>query len=278
MESGFHMKLVPLLVLSLCPLSHAFASKAKAPAQLEYLPAQPDRKAAAPAGATPLTKKLADGTLLVDFEGETVGAEPKSFSAAVGHWLVGVDGTNRVLVVDGRKWDKGQTGANIAEKARLIYGERYAEFLDSVKNYAYFPFAVLNDVSDFRNGEISFRFKPIDGRVDQGAGIVFNLKPNGDYLIVRANALENNLILFKYVKGERSSVEWVRNVPTATRQWHDLKVEIQGKEVKGYLDGKHYLSYKLPEPVSGRIGVWSKADSVVYFDDYRVKESGNPAR
>jgi hypothetical protein len=205
-----------------------------------------------------------------NFEAETVGAEPKSFAAAVGNWTIGVEGQNKVLVVDGSKWEEGKASANIADKAKLIYGERYAEFLDNVKTYAYFPFAVYKAVDSFSSGEIEFRFKPMNGRIDQGAGILFNLKQNGDYLTVRANALENNLVLFKYVKGKRSAVKWVKNVPTPTRKWQTLKVMVDGKNVKGYLDGKLYLEHTLPEPVSGKIGVWSKADSVIYFDGYKV--------
>jgi len=87
---------------------------------------------------------------------------------------------------------------------------------------------------------------------------------------VRANALENNLVLFKYEKGKRSSVEWIRDTPTPSGQWQDLKVRISGTKVEAYLNGKLYLTHTLPTPVSGKIGVWSKADSVVYFDDYRV--------
>ena len=68
----------------------------------------------------------------------------------------------------------------------------------------------------------------------------------------------------------RSSVKWIRDTPTATRQWHDLKVRISGVKVEGYLDGKRYLEHTLPAPVSGRIGLWSKADSHMYFDDYTV--------
>jgi ABC-2 type transport system permease protein len=107
-------------------------------------------------------------------------------------------------------------------------------------------------------------------RIDQGAGILFNLQPNGDYLTVRANPLENNLVLWKFEKGKRSSVKWIRNTPTATRQWHDLKVRVAGPKVEGYLDGKLYLEHVLPEPVSGRVGLWSKADSHMYFDDFTV--------
>src|SRR6266446_5938084 len=193
-----------------------------------------------------------------DFSGETVGAEPVSFVPAVGNWLIGADGGNKVLIVDGRKWSEGQPSAGLADKARALYGERYAEFLDNVKAYAYFPFAVFKDLQDFKEGEISLRFRPIAGRIDQAAGIVFDLKPNGDYLILRANALENNLVLFQYVRGKRSSVKWIRNTPTATHQWHDLKLVISGKKLTGSLDGKDYLTFDLPEPVSGKVALWSK--------------------
>jgi hypothetical protein len=208
--------------------------------------------------------------LKIDFSDETVGAEPKSFISVVGVWRIETDGNNKVLVVDGRRWKEGQTAAGIADKARALYGERYAEFLDRVQAYAYFPYAAAKDVADFRDGDISVRFEGISGRIDQGAGILFNLKQNGDYLTIRANPLENNLVLWKFEKGRRSSVKWIRNTPTPTRQWHDLKVRIAGPKVEGYLDGKLYLEHTLPEPVSGRIGLWSKADSHMYFDDYTV--------
>ena len=208
--------------------------------------------------------------LKIDFSDETVGAEPKSFISVVGIWRIETDGNNKVLVVDGRQWKEGQTAAGIADKARALYGERYAEFLDRVQAYAYFPYAAAKDVADFRDGDISVRFEGISGRIDQGAGILFNLKQNGDYLTIRANPLENNLVLWKFEKGRRSSVKWIRNTPTSTRQWHDLKVRIAGPKVEGYLDGKLYLEHTLPEPVSGRIGLWSKADSHMYFDDYTV--------
>jgi hypothetical protein len=208
--------------------------------------------------------------LKIDFSSETVGAEPTSFLSVVGVWRIEADGDNKVLVVDGRQWKEGQASAGLADKARALYGERYAEFLDRVQAYAYFPYAIVKDVDDFRNGEISVRFEGISGRIDQGAGILFNLKPNGDYLTVRANPLENNLVLWKFEKGKRSSVKWIRNTPTATRQWHDLKVRIADTKVEGYLDGKLYLEHVLSEPVTGRIGLWSKADSHMYFNNYTV--------
>ncbi len=205
-----------------------------------------------------------------DLSTETVGAEPKTITPVVGVWTIAQDGNNKVLMVDGSRWKEGQPAANLADKARALYGERYAEFLDNVKSFAYYPYAVATGIDDFRDGDISMRFKPLAGRVDQGAGILFNLKPNGNYLTIRANALENNLVLWQFVNGKRTSVKWIRNTPTVTQQWHTLKVRIAGKKVEGYLDEKLLLEHELPEPASGRIGVWSKADSVVYMSDYTV--------
>ena len=212
----------------------------------------------------------AEQQVKIDLADETVGADPKAFVSAVGIWRIEQEGPTKVLAVDGRQWREGQSAAGIADKARALYGDRYAEFLDRVQAYAYFPYAVAKDVADFRNGEISVRFKGLSGRIDQGAGILFNLKPNGDYLTLRANALENNLVLWKFEKGRRSSVKWVRNTPTPSRVWHDLKVRINGTKVEGYLNGKLLLEHTLPQPVSGRIGLWSKADSYMHFDGYTV--------
>ena len=206
----------------------------------------------------------------IDFSDETAGAEPKSLVPVVGVWRIENDAGKKVLAVDGRQWKEGQSSAGIADKARALYGERYAEFLDRVQAYAYFPYAVAPNVENFTAGEITVRFEGLSGRIDQGAGILFNLKPNGDYLTIRANCLENNLVLWKFEKGKRSSVKWVRNTPTATKQWHELKVRISGTKVEGYLDGKLYLEETLPQPVSGRIGLWSKADSYMHFTDYTV--------
>jgi len=213
---------------------------------------------------------LAGQPTAIDLTGETIGAEPKAFVPVVGFWRIEDDKGKKVLTVDGRQWKEGQASAGIADKARALYGERYAEFLDRVQVFAYYPYVVAPNVLNFTDGEITVRFEGLSGRIDQGAGILFNLQPNGDYLTVRANCLENNLVLWKFEKGKRSSVNWVRNTPTATHQWHDLKVRISGTKVEGYLDGKLYLQHTLAQPVSGRIGLWSKADSHMYFSDYTV--------
>src|SRR4029077_11564151 len=178
--------------------------------------------------ALPAFTLAAGQPVSVDLTGETVGAEPTSLIPMVGIWRIENDGGRKVLAVDGRQWKEGQSSGGIADTARALYGERFAAVLDRVQAYAYFPYVVAKDVQDFKQGEITVRFEGISGRIDQGAGILFNLKPNGDYLAMRANPLENNLVLWKFEKGKRSSVKWIRNTPTATHQWHDLKVQVAG--------------------------------------------------
>ncbi len=254
----------------------SFFAPAPVPARLEYLPSgQATTASPAAAPATPVVSAgSAAGVVSFDFSAETVGAPPQAFVPVVGNWLIGDENGNRVLVVDGRTWRQGQTAAGLADRAHSLYGDRYAEFLDNVQSFAYFPYAVATGVDDFRDGEISIRFKGIDGRIDQAMGILFDVKPNGDYLTVRANPLEDNLVLWSFIHGKRASVKWIRNTPTPTRQWHDLKVVIKGTAVEGYLNGKLYLSHTLARPVSGRVGLWSKADSVVYVDDVVVRPAG----
>ena len=206
----------------------------------------------------------------ITFTGEAVGGPAKEFSAFVGTWHIDKDGKNEVYAVDGRKWEQGVMAEGIARKAKAMYGKRYAEFLDNLQAYKYFPLTIYKPVHNFSSGVISVSFKTISGRIDQGAGIAFNIKQNGDYLVVRANPLEQNLVLFKMEKGRRSSVKWTRNVPHKSRVWHTLKVVVEGKTIKGYVNGKLWLTHVYKEPVSGKIGLWSKADSYVFFDNFSV--------
>jgi hypothetical protein len=205
-----------------------------------------------------------------DFGAEQIGTEPTSLKAVVGDWRIGKEKDNAVLVVDGSKWQEGKASGGVAEKAKSLYGARYAEFLDNVKAYAYFPFAVATYVDDFRGGEISVRFKAISGKIDQAAGIIFDGQPNGDYLILRANALEDNVILFKFEHGKRSFVKRVADIPTPKLQWHELRMVLKGRDMQGYLNGKLVLEHTLDHDVSGKVGLWSKADSVVQMDDFTV--------
>ena len=210
-------------------------------------------------------------TIRVDLSKERSGRDSTRFLAVVGNWSIVDDGGTKVLGVDGRQWLRGQPAGGLAQNARAIYGSRHEEFIDNVKAFAYFPYAVAKDVDDFQNGKISMRFKLVAGQLDQCAGILFNLKPNGDYLTVRFNGKEDNVVLWTFVKGKRSFVKkGTENVPLQMNTWHSLEISVNGTSLQASLDGKHLLDYTLAEPVSGHIGVWSKTDSVSYFDQYTV--------
>jgi hypothetical protein len=200
---------------------------------------------------------------------------PSHFIPIVGDWSTAKDDAGKsVLQVDGRQWIKGQPSAGLAAKARTIYGARHEEFIDGVKAYAYFPYAVAKDVDDFRDGEISMRFRLLAGQLDQCAGILFNLKPNGDYLTVRFNGKEDNLVLWTFKSGKRSFVKkGVHDVPLKMGEWHRMKIAVSGTQLRGYLDDELLLEYTLAEPVSGKVGTWSKTDSVSQFDAYEVRKT-----
>ena len=188
----------------------------------------------------------------------------------VGVWRVQTDAGKQVLEVDGSAWKRGQVSAEFQQSATKVFGEKAGEFAKRVSSAANFPFAIFAGVQDFHDGEITVRFKPLAGKSDQAAGILFDLKENGDYLVLRANALEDNLILFRYQNGRRSAVKEVKNAPAPSGIWHDLKVTVNGKELKGFLDGKLLLEQPLENPVSGKVGLWSKDDSVTLFEGFTL--------
>src|SRR5216684_7242040 len=168
-------------------------------------------------------------TVRVDVAKDKAGSEPTRFLGVVGNWLVVPEGGKNVLMVDGRQWKKGQPAGGLADKARLIYGSRHEEFIDNVKAFAYFPYAVAQGVQDFENGEISMRFQIVEGQLDSCAGILFNLKPNGDYLTVRFNGKEDNLVLWTFNKGARKFVKkGSEDMALQRKQWYTMKVAIKG--------------------------------------------------
>jgi hypothetical protein len=204
------------------------------------------------------------------FKDESPGKEANLFSSMVGMWLIDKDGPRYVYAVDGRS-GKSFLSQKAEINAKALFGAKHADFLKGITAYKEFPLTICKEVPDFSDGTLVISFKAISGGEDQAAGIAFNIKPNGEYLAVRANALEKNLVLFKFEKGRRTSLQWVNNVPTSSRQWHTLKVTIKGKKIEGYLDDKQYLNYTSEYLISGRIGLWSKADSYVLFDNFIVQ-------
>ena len=133
-----------------------------------------------------------------------------------------------------------------------------------------FPLAVLTD-GTYRNVGIRVKFKAISGKVDQAAGLVFRLKNPDNYYIVRANALEDNYRLYRLVDGSRRHFAGA-NFKVTPSEWHELKVEITGNRIVCYYDGvKKIEATDDTFADAGRVGLWTKADSVTHFDDFVVK-------
>lgn len=194
-------------------------------------------------------------TRKVDFSDDTVGQPPEGFefghtakAGAPGKWVIQADGPNKYLV---------QT--------------------DPDSTRARFPIAVLSEVSA-ADIDLSVRFKPISGRVDQAAGLVWRYRDQDNYYIVRANALEDNVVLYKVengtrtdlpVKGEGRTYGKKTEVPAA--QWSTLRVVANGPRFEVYFNGTKLYEVEdgtFTQP--GNVGVWTKADSVTQFDDLTV--------
>ncbi len=120
---------------------------------------------------------------------------------------------------------------------------------------------------------VTVRFKPISGRQDQAAGIIFRIQDKDNYYILRANALEANVNLYKYVGGSRSDIKDGAG-KTATGQWQELRLEATGDRLRGFLNGVLVVETTDATYRAGRVGLWTKADSVTCFDDLSVKAAG----
>jgi len=132
-----------------------------------------------------------------------------------------------------------------------------------------FPVAIADDGS-FQDLEMSVKFKAVSGEVDRAAGMVFRLKDANNYYIVRANALENNYRLYQMVKGRRVQFAGA-NLKVASGEWHELRVVCMGNHITCFYDGeKKFDATDETFRDAGKVGLWTKADSVTYFDDLRV--------
>src|SRR5439155_1434367 len=117
--------------------------------------------------------------------------------------------------------------------------------------------------------DVSVRFKPISGREDASGGIVYRFA-DGRYYLVRANALEDNFRLYHYDRG-RHELASARVAAPALGRWHTLRVVVVGDRIQGSLDGKLLLDHRDTRARAGRVGLWTKADSVTAFDDLSIR-------
>jgi hypothetical protein len=143
-----------------------------------------------------------------------------------------------------------------------------------------FPMAILNTVN-YGDGEVSVKFKTIAGKTDQAAGVVWRYRDPNNYYLVRANALENNIVMYKVEDGIRFSLAPKGKPPKTygvrhripSRTWSILKVSFKKSRFEVYFD--HRKVFEADDATftqPGKVGLWTKADSVTYFDDFQVSE------
>ena len=140
----------------------------------------------------------------------------------------------------------------------------------SKKNFGYHFDVIVNDEINYKDVEISLKFKGTDGEEDQGGGPVWRYQDADNYYIARANPLENNYRVYKVINGNRKQLETI-NMEIKSGKWYTLKITMKGNQIKCYFDGKLKLETTDDSfQDSGKIGLWTKADAVTYFDDLRV--------
>jgi len=189
------------------------------------------------------------------FDGQTPGDSPRGFSCA----LTG----------------KGRPGTwTVAPDPAAPSPPNVLAQTDADRTNYRFPVCVI-DGALATDVDLSVRFKPISGSVDQAAGLVWRYRDADNYYVVRANALEDNVVLYKVEKGKRSSLDPVgspgaygKKTPVTSGQWSTLRVAARGSRFEVFLNGEKLFAVEDPTfPGAGHVGVWTKADSVTRFDD-----------
>ena len=131
-----------------------------------------------------------------------------------------------------------------------------------------YPWCVRRDAS-IADGFVEVKFKSLAGREDQAGGVVWRWKDGERYYVARANALENNVSLYYTEGGRRNTLKYV-DAPVPRNAWHTLRVEFSGRHITVALNGRIYIEID-DERITGAgaVGLWTKADSVTAFDDFR---------
>ncbi len=191
-----------------------------------------------------------------NFDGDAVGKLPAHWSSA--RTGQGTDGTWVV-----------QQDATAPSKPNVL-----AQTSTDTTDYR-FPLAILDEGS-YQDVAVSVKFRAVAGKVDQAGGIVFRYQDPNNYYIVRANALEDNYRLYHVLAGRRRQFAGV-NLRVTPNVWHTLRMEIVGNQIRCYYDGELKISAS-DETFrgAGKVGVWTKADSVIHFDDLAIQDLSPP--
>lgn len=141
-----------------------------------------------------------------------------------------------------------------------------------------FPVCVLDAISA-KNVDLSVRFKPVKGSGDQAAGLVWRYRDKDNYYVLRTNALEDNVVLYKVENGKRTDLKpkgaglfaYGKKAKVPSGAWGELRVVAKGDLFEAYVGGQKLFEVQdLTFTELGKVGVWTKADSITYFDDFRV--------
>jgi len=132
---------------------------------------------------------------------------------------------------------------------------------------ATYPVCIKED-TNLKDGFVEVKFKAVSGKEDQAGGLIWRARDSNNYYVARANALEDNVTIYDTVNGRRTERKRTR-VKVASNQWHTLRIDFQGTHFTVTFDGKKALEWDDQTfKDSGKVGVWTKADSVTLFDDF----------
>ena len=165
-------------------------------------------------------------------------------------------------------WTATQTGSGTAKWS--VEKDNSAPSKPNVlkqSGQATFPVCFKNG-ANIKDGFVEVKFKPIAGKEDQAGGVIWRLQDANNYYIARANALENNVTIYHTIKGKRTEKKRT-NTNVASGQWHTLRVDFNGNHFTVTFDGKKAIEWDDDTfKDAGKVGVWTKADSVAEFDDF----------
>ncbi|MBL6614189.1 MAG: hypothetical protein ISP49_13025 [Reyranella sp.] len=132
-----------------------------------------------------------------------------------------------------------------------------------------FPLAIFDQTA--KDAMVTVRFKAVSGEVDRAAGIALRLSDANNYYVVRANALEDNVRLYRVVAGKRIQFAGA-DVKVPSGIWHQLGLDVRGNRFEVLFNGKSlYSATDSTFARPGHVALWTKADSVTYFDELIIK-------
>jgi hypothetical protein len=156
----------------------------------------------------------------------------------------------------------------VQEMAGAPSGKRVVVQVDADDTDNRFP-VLIADKEDYADVDVSVKGKAISGKGDQGIGLVFRFRDPQSYYVVRANALENNARLYKMVNNRRKQFAGAE-VQVTSGQWHTLRVVARGDHIVCYFDDRKLIDVHDATYAQGKVGLWTKADSVTAFDGLTV--------